>query len=280
MNIIKVPSVFQPTNRIKYPSHNDMTLEEFCFSRLFKDAVNIKSKYSYLPILWTTYYSRNNFGHDDKANKLLWDYVASIKESWFTISQYDDGIQLNTIPGKSLSMSAGGIGDIALPLCSFPRNENPQRLPEKYLASFVGNLNTFKWRNEFSDELKNIEGFKIINSSMGKDECFEEVMLSSRFALCPRGYGRTSFRLYEAMQMGTIPIYISDVHWLPFKDILNWDDFSITIPMDMIQYIPAILNNFSEETIKRMSEKCKQVWKEYFSYEGCIKQIIRILEKL
>jgi hypothetical protein len=281
MKIIKIPSVFQPTNRIKYPAHNDMTLEEFCFPRLLRHAANIKSKYSYLPIWWTTYYSRNNFGHDDRANKLLHGFVVSIKEPWFTISQYDDGIILNTIPGKSISMNAGGVGDIPLPLTCFPRNDNPQRLPEKYLASFVGNLATYKpWRQEFEDELKNIPGFHIVDSKHGKDEGFEEIMLSSRFALCPRGYGRTSFRLYEAMQMGTIPIYISDAHWLPFKDVLNWEDFCVIVSSDMIQYIPSIINNFSLDQTKSMALKCKQVWKEYFSYEGCVKQIVRILESL
>ena len=35
-------------------------------------------------------------------------------------------------------------------------------------------------------------------------------MRDSLFSLCPRGYGPTSFRLYESIQLGSIPVYIAE----------------------------------------------------------------------
>jgi hypothetical protein len=282
MKIISVPSKFQPLNRVKYPDHNDITLEEFCCSVLIRTCNQINSKLSYLPVFWTTYYSRNNFGHDEKANKYLHDYVGTIKDPWFTISQYDDGILLNHDQVRTgfISMNAGGVGDIPLPLTCFPRREDPQRLPERHIASFVGNINTYPWRHDFEKALRDVPGFYVKNSTYGKDENFEETMLSSRFALCPRGYGATSYRLYEAMQMGTIPIYISDKHWTPFTKYVDWDEFCIFVSLQDVAKIPEMISSYSEGTIRRMSNICRQVWKEYFSYPATVKMIVKILGEL
>ena len=42
-------------------------------------------------------------------------------------------------------------------------------------------------------------------------EKFENLIKSSFFFLCPRGYGPASFRLYESIELGTVPVYISDL---------------------------------------------------------------------
>ena len=51
----------------------------------------------------------------------------------------------------------------------------------------------------------------------------------SYFSICPRGYGPTSFRLYESIQMGTVPIYISDKFFLPYIEFLDWSEFAILL---------------------------------------------------
>ena len=37
---------------------------------------------------------------------------------------------------------------------------------------------------------------------------WQEFIQDSEFHLCPRGYGPTSYRLYECLQAETIPIYV------------------------------------------------------------------------
>jgi hypothetical protein len=50
---------------------------------------------------------------------------------------------------------------------------------------------------------------------------WETVLDRSVFAVCPRGYSPTSFRLYEALQVHTIPIYVWEhVEYLPDKNSL------------------------------------------------------------
>jgi hypothetical protein len=280
MEILKVPEIFQPLNRANYPDHNHTTLEEECFKRLSLIADQIKTNISYLPIFWTTYLTRSNFGKDNAAMRRLQEYVSSIREPWFTVSQYDDSLCGIEKSKECISMTAGGVGDVALPLTCYPRQENPKRLPERHLASFVGNLNTYSWRREFAKALENVPGFYIKHSGSGRDEGFEETMLASRFALCPRGYGITSFRLYEAIQMQSIPIYISDRFWLPFEKYVDWYEFCILVHMSDVEKIPDIVNSHSDVTVRKMQAECKRVWAEYFSYEATAKTIKRILEEM
>ena len=44
-------------------------------------------------------------------------------------------------------------------------------------------------------------------------------MMSAKYALCPVGTAATSYRLYEAIQMGIVPIYINDERgaFIPYK---------------------------------------------------------------
>jgi hypothetical protein len=69
---------------------------------------------------------------------------------------------------------------------------------------------------------------------------FIELAVKSKFCLCPRGYGLNSFRLYEAMQLGCVPVIITDEPYLPWKDELNWNEFSVLITPDKISNIVSI----------------------------------------
>ena len=95
----------------------------------------------------------------------------------------------------------------------------------------------------------------------------------SKFTLCPRGYGKNSFRMYECMQLGSIPIYIYDDDWRPFKDILNWDDFSISIHYNQLDTLKSKLESLTEDNIKLMSENCIKVYDSFFSLESVCKII-------
>lgn len=47
---------------------------------------------------------------------------------------------------------------------------------------------------------------------------WQRLMHESALVLAPRGFGPTSFRLFEALQMGRVPVYLwQDVEWLPYR---------------------------------------------------------------
>ena len=102
--------------------------------------------------------------------------------------------------------------------------------------------------------------------------------LESKFVLCPRGYGASSFRLYEAMQLGVVPVYISDRFWLPFTHELNWNEFCVLITEHHIENLYEILESIDDETYQKMQNKIKEVYSNYFTMEGMCSKILQMLE--
>jgi hypothetical protein len=141
------------------------------------------------------------------------------------------------------------------------------------------------------DLLSEKEGFIIrdldtrTGVSVGSEiyKTFCEITEKSYFVLCPRGYGKTSFRLYEAMQLGSVPIYITDRSknlWLPFKEYVEWNDFSLIIYPDMIRKIPEIIKKIIKNgEYKDMRINAIKAYDKYFCYNGCFKTIKRMLEE-
>jgi hypothetical protein len=101
------------------------------------------------------------------------------------------------------------------------------------------------------------------------------IMIRSKFALCPRGYGNTSFRMYEAMQLGAVPVYISDDFFLPWSDELNWNEFCVIVDSKNLKDLPSILNNIPEEQINKMANKAKEVYSEYFTLDATYRNIVK-----
>jgi hypothetical protein len=99
---------------------------------------------------------------------------------------------------------------------------------------------------------------------------FVRVMQDSYFSLTPRGIGPASYRLFETMQLGRVPVIISDA-WLKVPGI-DWDTFSITVPENSIPHIPAILRERKEDAVE-MGKLAKKCWDEYFSPEVSLMQL-------
>jgi hypothetical protein len=57
---------------------------------------------------------------------------------------------------------------------------------------------------QLRNKLNQYPGFNVTR----KVDNWQRFIQDSEFHLCPRGYGPTSYRLYECLQAETIPIYI------------------------------------------------------------------------
>jgi hypothetical protein len=85
------------------------------------------------------------------------------------------------------------------------------------------------------------------------------------FVLCPRGTGTSSFRLYETLMMGSIPI-ITGMKDYPFDDEYDWDSFSLrTDSIKDLQYLIDTAQKLSDKDVEEMKhngtkfydEKCR-----------------------
>ena len=94
----------------------------------------------------------------------------------------------------------------------------------------------------------------------------------SAFVLCPRGYGASSIRLFEAMQVGRCPVIVSD-DWLP-PPFVDWSSCSIRVPEANVQEIPAILRQRHDEAAQ-LGREARQVWERFFAPQHQLRTILR-----
>tara|TARA_B100001063_G_C16775120_1_gene564659 strand:+ start:2664 stop:3578 length:915 start_codon:yes stop_codon:yes gene_type:complete len=94
-----------------------------------------------------------------------------------------------------------------------------------------------------------------------KTNKYNEIMLDSRYTLCPSGSGPNSIRFWEALGVGSIPILLADTLELP-KDKL-WKDSILIVEEKDLKKIPKILKDISIEKEKDMRKNCLKLYK-YF----------------
>lgn len=271
-----VPPEFQPESHC-YGNYAGPWIERYFYTTFKQNGW--KFDRLYLPIFWTDYYWEHGFDHPHAA---IGQYLAQhlqADQSYFTIVQNDDGI-LENLPENVLVFGAGGEGDIPIPLLNANLSGQRHEKSRDHLASFVGLIegpsDRTGLRRTIYEALKDHKDYVFAKSSYGQ---FIKAANHSIFTLCPRGYGRTSFRLYEAMALGSIPVYIwDDRPWLPYQDVLDWSEFSVCLNIDQIGDLPNILENHTELEIRAKQEKILEIFDQYFTMEGTCRQIKRMLE--
>ena len=272
---------FYCSTSITYPPFkNGVFLEEFFLNYIIKH--NIKyDKYGrlFIPALWTNFQNQYNFLKNkvflqEKINK--WLENNECVKGYCIVIQHDDGPQL-TLPVNT-HIYGCCFGNTPIPLIY----EDNKMILESVLkksykekeifCSFIGS-NTHKVReiivNKFSENklfyLTNDKWSSNINQN--QQELFINTTINSKFALAPRGYGRSSFRFFEIFKLGTIPIYIwDDIEWLPYKEIIDYSKFCISINIKQINDLENILMNINEEKYNQMINEYL-IYKKYFELE-------------
>lgn len=88
---------------------------------------------------------------------------------------------------------------------------------------------------------------------------FRTLPAMSRFTLCPAGWSRWSFRVYEALEAGSIPVILSDYSVMPFADQLDWDAFSLYLPEDALEEIDDVLRSLSPQRVADLAASAQRV---------------------
>jgi hypothetical protein len=278
MKFVDVPEKYRKRICVNYPPHvtSDM-IEGFAEHYFISKPDN---DFTYIPFHWTAWHVNNGYG---QAKEEARAFINSLpKGKYFTIAQYDGGTLIDeTLVEKGCTtfvQDCTKAHNIIIPLLCDPHPEQFKRVKDpEYLCCFVGAFDTHPIRGALRDKFNNRPGFYF---GRGDTNLFRFIMCNSSFCLCPRGSGITSFRMYEAMAMGVIPIYISDIHRKPFENKLNWNEFSLTFKHEEIDQIEPAIRQMSKIKIDQMSQRCVEVTRDYFNYEKTCDEIYRILGTL
>lgn len=265
------------------PYHTGEYLEEYFFRRW--NGESIKSDRKYIDVFWTNNFCNSMFAGQQYQNiQEELDSCLDQNGKYFTVSQFDDG-PFENFPEDTLIFSAGGNREgeniVPIPLICSPIPQELITQKEKTIfASFVGSRNTHPIRMDMCKHLSGKDGYQISAGNwstsvpMENFKKFIDITCSSKFALAPRGYGKQSFRLYEILQLGTVPVYVSDVHYIPWSDELDWNDFCVPVNEDEIEQIDDILKSINDVEYNKLLRNGRKVYEEYFTLEGMFKNIV------
>ena len=266
---------FRPRNILAYPPGNSKIFEEYFYDEYSK--IKITSERIYIPIFWTNYYISKDYGNGDISE--LQNLLNSLdrNKKYFTIVQYDDNI-LNDISDLDiLIFCQGGYGRYLNKSYAIPLNcQNPleYKKEKNIFCSFIGRK-THNIRDLIFDKFKNKEGYLI--SETTDYDSFVNTMRQSLFSFCPRGYGMTSFRIFESLSAGSIPIYIYDNPLIPFEDKFSFSDIGILLKYSDLYLIDDILRAKTKTEIDNYLVNGETIYKDFFTYAGCYNKIISIV---
>ncbi|CAL1133206.1 unnamed protein product [Cladocopium goreaui] len=210
---------------------------------------------------------------------------------YVTVSQHDLGVfggaKMSTFPQSDMPnlfvFSAGGFGHIPVPLLKQPETPLPD-IPiasRRYFVSFVGSGWTNRGVRQNMEAVTKAWGEKthreVFVNLKGMND-WKEVLVNSSVTLTPRGFGRSSFRAGEMLQMGRVPLYIwDDVPWSFYREL--WDQEIIGFSVQ-IKGLEKMLDHVAEvgfEKLQSMEEKILSMRNSHFSYEGIMDQISKFL---
>lgn len=97
-------------------------------------------------------------------------------------------------------------------------------------------------------------------------------MIDSDYTLCVRGAGNFSFRLYETLCSGRIPVFIDTDSMLPYDFAVDWKQYCVWVDQREIDQIgvkvAAFHESLSPQEFIDLQHECRKFWQEWLSPEG------------
>ncbi len=108
-------------------------------------------------------------------------------------------------------------------------------------------------------------------------------LFNSDFILSVKGNGNFSYRFYEALSLGRIPLFINTDCVLPLEDTVNYKDFILVVDYKNINKIDSVVSDFygklSNEGFIIMQKRAREAFERYLRIDSFFKFIFSHPEK-
>jgi len=285
IHVLPVPQVLRPSAQpFCYPKHNqDYGVEQDFFEyvvgspRLLTDDPH-EANWHYLPVFWTRWHLNRDYAkHGREELQEAVDRVMQDDGKTFTICQYDDGPLTDV--GRAIQFLASRQTPEGrdVPLLSSPHKKpfwNPRK---KYLASFVGRVSTHPVRARMAEALHGLSNVFIFDGDRGP-RFFVRRTMASYLALAPRGYGGSSFRFFEALQLGVVPLLIGELDTRPFKRFIDWElcSFYTSDP----ENLAAFMDTLDPDRLIDMGRRGAEMYRDCLAFGKWCGFVLRELEQM
>jgi hypothetical protein len=150
--------------------------------------------------------------------------------------------------------------------CGYPGNGVRQQAID-LLNATTGIQTNFIIRNSFwAGALGNADKIKTARTE------YIENIYNSNYVVCSRGSGNFSYRLYETLSLGRIPLFINTDCVLPYDFSVDWKKYCVWVDEKDILNIGNIIkeyhNSMSIHDFYDMQYNCRIFWQDYISPVG------------
>lgn len=210
-----------------------------------------------------------------KNNKVIfyWNHDSDFAQYNGYIENLKNAIILNYNTSKKTK------NDIILPFWTYDIDDEIETLSinsKRFFCNLLCSLNNnirLKLFNTFSNKNK-----YIISQHLPYSE-FKDIIMSSIFTFCPRGIGLSSYRFFETIRLGSIPVLFADDVVLPYENEINYEEMIVRIPENKINnfnYIDSLLNDTDYNALlKNISKNLK-----YFRLDGIQEHVFKRINNL
>jgi hypothetical protein len=239
-------------------------------------------------IQWTDIHCLDFEPKKSKAIPLFKDLNSLLKQIlrpdvlYLLVTQDDQGM---TMKGHHenpnvLSLSAGGYGHIPIPLIKGELNYSNPLSADKYTheIGFYGNVRPRLSRSRMLTEMQQSSHRIGLKTEFKTTHNWDEVIKNTKYNLAPRGFGRTSYRLSEIVQLGRLPVYMyDDFQWLPYEGSdAHISNFGYIGKMGQTKDLAKKLKETNNDDYDKKISKIKDI-RYYYTYEGVINQIEKFI---
>jgi hypothetical protein len=106
---------------------------------------------------------------------------------------------------------------------------------------------------------------------------YAENLLAGDYVLCLRGAGNFSFRFYETLNCGRIPLFVDTDCVLPFEAQIDWKKYCVWVDRCDLASIAESLTSFHArhegQTFTQLQRECRMLWEDWLSPQGFFTQL-------
>jgi Exostosin family len=226
-------------------------------------------------------------GYFGPPEALRWRAEARERKLGPTYAYCNSDAPLSVFPGLYPSLSRrAAVPSYAVGSCYIEeiRADRPAPLPthaqRQHLWSFLGRTETHPIRAQLARAAEHWAHGYFRASKSGDSlgfEAYNDALRQTRFALCPRGFGPASIRIFEAMQAGCVPVIISDQWCAPVG--IEWDQCSLRLKESQIDQLPAMLERYADQS-DQLGAAARRAWELHFSPNGILGSLHQALTGL
>ena len=101
---------------------------------------------------------------------------------------------------------------------------------------------------------------------------YADNIAGSDYVLCMRGAGNFSYRLYETLSSGRIPVFVDTDCLLPFEKHIDWKSHCVWVHANELssigEKVAEFHNRLSPDEFISRQQACRELWVKWLSPEG------------